>query len=56
MLEILDLESRRIVLQCSENKGADQLCSNCDSRINILTLLDTYLAPLGQHNGLVVEH
>ena len=29
MLEISDLRRRRIILSCSENKGADQLCSYC---------------------------
>ena len=33
-LEILDLESRRIVL-CSEKKGADQLCNYCTADLHL---------------------
>ena len=34
-LEILDLESRGIVLSCSENKGVDQLRGYCEADLRL---------------------
>ena len=31
MLEILDLKRRGLYYPCSENKGSDQLLSNCEA-------------------------
>ena len=35
-LEILDLEVEELYYLCSENKGADQLCSDCEADLHLV--------------------